>query len=78
MAKVPVQPLFTQHSDERSQERHQQTCVEEVRGCDYLRGGTIPRWGSGRVFVWNDGSIETEEDCAEVGFRPFTGIWLKL
>ena len=24
------------------------------------------------------GSVEAEENCSEVGFRPFTGVWLEL
>jgi hypothetical protein len=43
-----------------------------------ISGGTIPRWRSRRVFVWNGGSVEAEENRPEVGFRPFGGVWLEL
>jgi hypothetical protein len=76
--EVPVQPLLPQHCNECGQQGHQQTRIYKDRGRDDLRGGTIPRLGSGGVFVGNDGPVESEEDCAKVGLRPFTGIWLKL
>ena len=34
--------------------------------------------GSGGVFVGSDGSVEAEENGAEVSFGPFGGIWLEL
>ena len=33
---------------------------------------------SGRVFAGNDVSVEVEEDCAEVAFGRFGGIWLEV
>ena len=77
MSEVPVQPQLAQHRDECGEQRHQQTRIQEVYGCDDLRRGTIPRWGSGGVFVRDNGPVEAEEDCSEVGFRSFAGIGLE-
>jgi len=47
--------------------------------CDRLIfARAIPHWRSGGDFVRSNGSVEAEEDCAEVGFRSFTGVWLEL
>ena len=78
MLEVSVYPLFTQHCDKCSQQRHEQTCVEEIRSCDDLCGGTIPRWGKSRVLVGSNGFVETEENRTEIGFGPFAGAWLEL
>ena len=78
MSEVPAQPLLAQHCDECGQQRHQQTCVQEVRGRDDLCGGTLPRWGSSGVFVGNDGSVEAEKNRSEVGFGPLGGILLEF
>ena len=76
--KISVQPLFAQHRDKRSQQRPQQACVHEVRGCNDLLGRTTPHWRSGGIFVGRDGSVEAEEDRSEVGFRPFARVWLEF
>ena len=78
VSEISGQPLFSEHRDESGQQRHQETCVEKVRGCDDLRGGAVPRWGSGGIFVWEKGWVEGDEDCSEVGLGLVAGIWLKL
>ena len=78
MPDVSVQPLLAQHRDKRGQQRHQQTCIQEVRGRDDLLGWATPRRRSGGVFVGSNGSVEAEENRSEVSFGPFGGIWLEL
>ena len=38
----------------------------------------MPHWRNNRVFASNNGSVEAEEDCTEVGIGPFVGIWLEV
>ena len=78
MSDISGQPLLPEHRDESGQQRHQETCVEEVGGRDDLRGGTVPCWGSGGDFVWEKGWVKGEEDCSEVCLGLVTGILLKL
>lgn len=78
VTEVSVQPLFAQHGDECSQQRHQQTCIQEVQGCDDLLRGATPGWGSGRGFFRENRPVKGEENRAEVDFRPFIGVWLEL
>ena len=78
MPEVPAQPLLAQHRDKCGQQRHEQTCIQKVRGCDDFCGGAIPHRGSSGVFVRNNGSVEAEEDRSEVGFGPFGRIRLEF
>ena len=67
--EVSIQPLFAQHCDKCSQQRHQQACIQEAGGCDDPLGRSTPcrRSASSGILVGRkNGSVETEEDGSEV------------
>ena len=74
MAQVPVDPLLSQHGDERGKQRDQKTCVQETGDGNNLAWWVSPgRWDS-RALTRDSGLIEGEEDRTEESYGLF--VWI--
>jgi len=76
--QVPVEPLLSQHGDERGEHGDRETRVHETGDRDNLA-----RWGflGGRDhggLAWNGRLIESKEDGTEEGCRLLVRVGLEL
>jgi hypothetical protein len=78
MPQVSIQPLLSQHRNERGEKRNQKTREQESGGGDNLARWVF--WGSwdGGDFVWDCGTVEGEEDGTEEGHCLVVGVGLEL
>ena len=78
MPQVSIEPLLSQHRDERREQRDQQAGVQETRDGDDLAGWVLlDRWNSGG-FVWNCGLVKGEEDGTEESYRLVVRVGLEF
>ena len=62
MPQVSIEPLFSQHRDERSQQRDQETCIHQPGDGNDLAGRDILDGWNGGGFARDGGLIEGEKD----------------
>ena len=76
--QVPIQPLLSQHGDERGEQGDQKTCIHKTGDSDDLaRWIVLNRWNGGGL-AGDGGLIESEENCAKEGGGLLVWIGLEV